>query len=215
MNNATVEDVENAYVEDEVCKSDFGLQIIMVGVFTTTVWVDMVETVYMMIYVARIPQIPFLVKALIQISIYIPKLLIVEFLWYYGCGFLTMSKGMSELILNAVGLNFINQIDNYVYTGMIPKHMQTGMEKLNKVPLVYKIRSPLLHWLTNAMHLLAIPLIIVGTFAAVLVLPFSCPVVGLELTKHWDAYGRFWLTTLNLMPANYNYTDAADGMGEL
>jgi hypothetical protein len=227
------EDVEHAFYNDEICNADFGLQIIMVGVFTTTIWMDMVETVYMMVYVAKIPSsqtqgqvgktttmpgMPFWVKALIQITVYVPKLLIAEFLWYYGCGFLTLSKGMSELILNAVGMNFINQIDNYVYTGMVPKHMQTGMEKLNKRPIIYKIRQPFLHWLTNAMHLIVIPIILVGTVSSVVVLPYACPTIHKNFSAHWEGFGRFamialGMPTVNCSDGHWEQFDASFGLG--
>eukprot|EP00729_Bicosta_minor_P014384 gene14384-12569_t len=57
-----------------------------------------------MAYTAKVPGIPFSGKVWLQLTIYIPK-----------AGFLTLSKGMTEMILNCVALNFIITIDNYLY----------------------------------------------------------------------------------------------------
>ena len=148
-----------ALEDDGVCSAEFGLQFLLVVVFSTVVWDDIIETIYMMAYVAKVPGIPFAVKVWLQLTMYIPKMLIVEALWFYGAGFLTLSKGMTEMILNCVALNFIIAIDNYLYSGIVSKHMQNGMAYLNTKPLNYRIQTKAIHWITNSIHLFAIPLI--------------------------------------------------------
>merc|ERR1712166_41864 len=184
------EDPVAAFEEDGVCTTDFGLQFILVGVFTAVVWDDIIETIYMMAYVAKVPGIPYCVKVWLQLTIYIPKMLIVEALWFYGAGFLTLSKGMTEMILNAVALNFIITIDNYLYTGIVSKHMQNGMVHLNTRPLNYKIQTKAMHWITNSIHLLALPAIFFATLCATVNLPYSCPGTSGNLTAHWDSTGQ-------------------------
>ena len=59
----------------------------------------------------------------------IPKVLIALLLLYYGGLFISRSQTASEIILNAVALNFICEIDELMYNYFIPESLRLSKQK--------------------------------------------------------------------------------------
>lgn len=50
----------------------------------------------------------------------IPKLALAAALWFYGGAFILRAVNDSELILNTVAVTFVNEIDDLLYTVLVP-----------------------------------------------------------------------------------------------
>lgn len=64
------------------------------------------------------------------------------------------------------------------------------MVALNSKPLNFKIKSPTIHWLTNSIHLFAVPIIFFASLCATVTLPYACPSTSGNLTTHWNGAGQ-------------------------
>jgi hypothetical protein len=133
------------------------LSLISLLCFSSLIWVDIFETFKMGSYLYMLPKaktvdgelvkfIKFdyagngigfiannssgvnnLYKRCVIALILIPKWAIACFLWYYGCKFILMSDNNETVLLNSVSLNFLLDIDDYLYKALISDYVKTTL----------------------------------------------------------------------------------------
>jgi hypothetical protein len=74
-------------------------------------------------------------KATTSLFVILPKLVIGLALWWYGSTFVARSVGNDELILNAVAVVFVLEIDDQLAKVTIPQRMAQLLAKLPPIPL--------------------------------------------------------------------------------
>lgn len=129
--------------------SSYYLQLISLICFTSLIWVDIFETFKLSSYIYLLPtannidgklvenikfnhtgsSIGFLknnesgvtkqYRTIVLLLIIIPKYIIACTLWFYGCKFILNSKSNESVLLNSVSLNFLLDIDDYLYNAFI------------------------------------------------------------------------------------------------
>lgn len=130
------------------------LTLISLLCFSSLIWVDIFETFKLASYVYMLPDaktvdgllvknikfdcsgnsigfiennesgISKLYKRFIIVLILIPKWLIAFLLWYYGCKFILFSENNETVLLNSVSLNFLLEIDDYLYKAIISDYVK-------------------------------------------------------------------------------------------
>jgi hypothetical protein len=68
-------------------------------------------------------------KAVALILILLPKLMIAIVLWWIGARWLTSTTSFEDLIMNAVALAFITDLDEIVFEALVPKDAKRSVEK--------------------------------------------------------------------------------------
>jgi hypothetical protein len=66
----------------------------------------------------------------------IPKLILAFTLWYFGGAFILRAENDTELILNCVAVTFINEIDDLMYTVLIPADIDRVLDDLPDIEWV-------------------------------------------------------------------------------
>lgn len=139
---------------DSSCPNSKLLRFIALLCFTSVIWSDVFESIKMWVYLWQIPAgsvhtgldhyrideggnpigfgrgegILWWERWVYVFLIILPKMALTCILWYYGCGFLAYSEDDTELLLNAVALIFVIEIDEYIYSGVVPDGMNSGLE---------------------------------------------------------------------------------------
>tara|TARA_A100001015_G_scaffold288391_1_gene359183 strand:+ start:128 stop:1015 length:888 start_codon:yes stop_codon:yes gene_type:complete len=131
------------------------LTLISLLCFSSLIWVDIFETFKMGSYLYMLPKaktidgelvksikfdyagngvgfldsnksgVSRLYKKSVIAIILIPKWAIACSLWYYGCKFILMSDSNEAVLLNSVSLNFLLDIDDYLYKALISDYVKT------------------------------------------------------------------------------------------
>lgn len=73
-------------------------------------------------------------KSWITITVFVPKVAIAVTLWIIGARWLTATTGFENLVLNALALTFICELDELIYRACIPEVTKSCLEK-TKLPL--------------------------------------------------------------------------------
>eukprot|EP00397_Hematodinium_sp_SG-2012_P039086 GEMP01042617.1.p1 GENE.GEMP01042617.1~~GEMP01042617.1.p1 ORF type:complete len:247 (+),score=37.80 GEMP01042617.1:618-1358(+) len=103
------------------------------------------------------------VKWSIMLLIYLPKLIISFFLWYIGVLFLSTSEGFTDMVINAVALNMVLDLDELLHDALL-----TDAEKFHisccalKEPLSMDAGKVVLPW--NSVILLSLSVFVVYTY---------------------------------------------------
>merc|ERR1712217_588658 len=63
-------------------------------------------------------------KGIVIGTILVPKVAIATCLWWLGARWLVATTSFQELLLNAVALAFITELDELIYTAMVPEDIQ-------------------------------------------------------------------------------------------
>ena len=126
------------------CAASSPLRFVAAGVYSGMLFKEVCETCNMAAWLYRAPSSP--VTELIQVSrssptaasidmisgfsrsyklwcilvAILPKLALAGALWFYGGAFILRAVNDSELILNTVAVTFINEIDDLLYTVLVP-----------------------------------------------------------------------------------------------
>lgn len=75
-------------------------------------------------------------KAIVLTSILLPKFLIGLFLWWLGARWLVATTDLEGLVLNAVALSFIVELDEMTFSALVPHRAKRTLEKfMITVPL--------------------------------------------------------------------------------
>jgi len=77
-----------------------------------------------------------LARAGIYSTVILPKLVIAVLLWYIGCRWLAATQSFSDLILNALSLEFIINIDELVYDNFAPRSLKDWLGSTKILHLV-------------------------------------------------------------------------------
>lgn len=118
------------------------LRLVCVFTYTSLIWTDIWETIIVSLYIVTIPRVHswtgmtkllkdveageivafhegegmmLWFKTFTFLVVIVPKLLLALGLWYYGTRFLAHSRTNEDMLVNAVTLIFITEIDNYFY----------------------------------------------------------------------------------------------------
>lgn len=75
------------------------------------------------------------VKFMVIAFVLLPKLLIALALWWLGARWLSATPSFQDLVLNAVALAFITELDELIYSVLVP-------EDVKELVQVYKIKRP-------------------------------------------------------------------------
>eukprot|EP00443_Scrippsiella_acuminata_P048507 CAMPEP_0115187034 /NCGR_PEP_ID=MMETSP0270-20121206/10288_1 /TAXON_ID=71861 /ORGANISM="Scrippsiella trochoidea, Strain CCMP3099" /LENGTH=434 /DNA_ID=CAMNT_0002600175 /DNA_START=164 /DNA_END=1466 /DNA_ORIENTATION=- len=71
-------------------------------------------------------------KISIVVFVLVPKVMIAMYLWLLGARWLTATTGFQDLILNAVALAFITELDELIYAVVVPEDIQ-GLVRMYKI----------------------------------------------------------------------------------
>merc|ERR1712217_450931 len=63
-------------------------------------------------------------KGIVIGTILVPKVVIAIYLWWLGARWLVATTSFQELLLNAVALAFITELDELIYLAMVPEDIQ-------------------------------------------------------------------------------------------
>jgi hypothetical protein len=139
----------------ELCAASSILQVATTGVYSALLFGEFTETLNMCLWLNRIPITrttePLQVvragtthdtsETLVSgfslqykmwccvVSIF-PKLFLVAVLWYYGVAFILMADNDADLILNAVAVTFVHEIDDLLFKVLVPKGIARVLEDL-------------------------------------------------------------------------------------
>mmetsp|Transcript_23334 Transcript_23334/g.51279 ORF Transcript_23334/g.51279 Transcript_23334/m.51279 type:complete len:404 (+) Transcript_23334:261-1472(+) len=82
-------------------------------------------------------------KAIISSTVFAPKILVLIYLWWLGARWLTSTLSFQDMLLNAVALAFITEMDELVYLVMIPDDIQAlvGLYKLKRQAAVDLLKA--------------------------------------------------------------------------
>jgi len=75
-------------------------------------------------------------KAFALITIFMPKVLIAVMLWWLGASWLVATTSFQSLLLNAVALAFVTELDELIYTVLVPEDIKATVQS-------YAIARPL------------------------------------------------------------------------
>jgi len=81
-----------------------------------------------------ITQMSFGLKMWITVTVFLPRLIIAVILWFVGARWLTATSGFENLVLNALALTFICELDELLYRTCIPQAQKACLET-TKLPL--------------------------------------------------------------------------------
>eukprot|EP00930_Biecheleria_cincta_P025370 TRINITY_DN18073_c0_g1_i1.p1 TRINITY_DN18073_c0_g1~~TRINITY_DN18073_c0_g1_i1.p1 ORF type:complete len:742 (+),score=87.44 TRINITY_DN18073_c0_g1_i1:67-2292(+) len=72
---------------------------------------------------------------LLHLFVIIPRMFTAIFLWFAGIFFLAITADLNELMLNAIALNFVLNIDEVLFQIMIPRRTQTLLANLQPIKM--------------------------------------------------------------------------------
>lgn len=152
--NEIVRDQADEDMKVDCSQTPYYLQLVAVGCLTTLTLKDLIESWTMAKYFLALPRSDTMVgidfftvdsngKAngfapgqgvttvyawlMIVLSI-LPKVAVACGVWHTGSGFLLAAPSSEELLLNAVALVFVLDIDDYIYQGLVPHRMKQFVE---------------------------------------------------------------------------------------
>jgi hypothetical protein len=73
-------------------------------------------------------------KCWVAASVFVPKYVIAATLWYIGARWLTATAGIDNLVLNALALTFICEVDELIYQTCISEATKSSLQR-TKLPL--------------------------------------------------------------------------------
>lgn len=147
------------------------LQLISLTCFSSLIWVDLFETFKMASYIYMLPLekeidgklveyikfdhtggpigftddnesgISKFYRRIVDVFIFLPKIIIASILWYYGCKYILYSSSNEEVLLNSVSLNFLLEIDDYLYKAIISDYVKNTL--INDWPSLSLCRAEL------------------------------------------------------------------------
>ena len=133
------------------------LQIICLLCFSSLIWVDLFDTIKLTSYLYMLPRTNTIDGKLVEsikfdhtgtaigfipentsginklyiivsiIFILIPKAILAVLLWYFGCKFILGSDSNETILLNSVSLNFLLEIDDYIYKAIISDYVKNTL----------------------------------------------------------------------------------------
>ena len=90
--------------------------------------------------------VPAALKGVFYVLVIVPKVAIACALWWYGCSFLLLSsESNAELLLNAVALLFVLDIDDYV-VDLVPDHARSAAWPPHVISQSDEKQQPLVDW---------------------------------------------------------------------
>mmetsp|Transcript_120716 Transcript_120716/g.385475 ORF Transcript_120716/g.385475 Transcript_120716/m.385475 type:complete len:392 (-) Transcript_120716:158-1333(-) len=132
---------------DELCQLPLSqpyFYLALLCVWTGTCYVDLCESFRYLTYLWKLPEpaegesaecdhddeaivITHLargIKITIAVLVFLPKVFIAMFLWWLGARWLTSTLSFQDLMLNAVALAFITEMDELIYKVLVPTDIQ-------------------------------------------------------------------------------------------
>jgi len=140
------------------CDADLYLQYIGVIIFCVYNVGEMIETMFMFIWVTQqfkttndheqmvlaggedakiVSGMTMCYKTFVCCFLLVPKLLLGLALSYYGSGFVFTSDDNESLLLNCVALTFITQVDDLAYIACVPDSIKAQIDKCPAVQLTH------------------------------------------------------------------------------
>lgn len=127
------------------------LRLVVEFAFTILIWVEVRESIAMILYVISMPTartwspawykrnmatkeicrfskgagMTLWYKWVIFVVVLLPKMALAGAIWYYGSVFLLSTASVEDLLLNAVALTFVLEIDDYIYK-VVPNILAQG-----------------------------------------------------------------------------------------
>ena len=140
--------------KDNCSNANNYLALISLLCFSSLIWVDIFETFKLATYIYMLPKAKIIDGLLVEnikfdcngngigfvennqsginktykrfviILILVPKWIIAFSLWWYGCKFILFSESNESVLLNSVSLNFLLDIDDYLYKAIISDYVK-------------------------------------------------------------------------------------------